>query len=142
MAGATLYSELFDAALSKLRDYDLASLSQDEIYTILFDYIRPAIVKFKVCRQNLSDRDDLLKQFNMELTDDEIEILSNGIVIAYICANYIKTSLLMKMALPSKDFHAFSQNNQLRGLLSLHKTLTEENEQLISRYSWFGSNLL
>jgi hypothetical protein len=137
----TPYSEVFDAALSKLRDYDLAELTQDECYAILHDYLRPACVKFKVCKQNLSNRDSLLYCFNVALSDDEIEILSNEVVTAYLYATYIKTPLVLKTVLPSRDFSTFSNANHLEKLLQLHGTLKRENEQLMSSYSWSNSSV-
>ena len=141
VGGPTLYSEIFDAALSKLKDYDLFDLSQEDCYTILLAYLRPACVKFRVCRQNLKNRCDTLQSFNIQLTDDEIEILANEVAREYISANYIKTQLLLKTALPSRDFSSFSNANHLDKLLDLHKTLKKDNEQLISQYSWSASGL-
>ena len=137
----TPYSVLFDAALSKLKDYDFDDLSQDEIYIILLPYIRPACVKFKASVQNLKNRDDMLQQFNLVLEDDEIEILANEVVRAYIDATYLKTPLVLKTMLTSKDFHVFSNANHIRSLMLLDETLKKENEQLISGYSWENSSI-
>ena len=137
----TPYSELLDAALSKLRDYDLAGLSQEECYAILAEHIRPACVKFRACIQNLKNRDDLLQQFNFLLSDYEIEILSNEIVRSYINATYINTPLVLKTMLSSRDFNTFSNANHLNSLMALNDRLRRENEQLISGYSWENSTL-
>lgn len=138
----TPYEEIFDAALSKLKDYDLVSLPQEDCYAILSDYLRPACVKFQSCKKNLKNRDNLLQQFNTRLSDEEIEILSNEVVREYIYTTHIKTPLVLKMVLPSKDYGVSSNANHLDRLLDLHNTLRKENEQLISIYSWSSSKLL
>lgn len=137
----TQYSDIFDVALSKMSDYDLANLSQDDVYSILSEYLRGACVKFRSCKK-LKDRDDDLAEFSVVLDDDEIEILANQIIIGYLDANYIKTQALLKSSLINRhDYHIFSPKNHLEGLNNLHDRLMKENEQLISQYSWANSRL-
>ena len=137
----TKYNVIFDAALSKLKDYDFANLSQEQCYSILAEHIRPAIIKFKCCRQDLQDRDDELREFNLELTDEEIEILANEVVRNYIYSTYIRSPLVLKPTLSSRDFNVFSNANHLDKLLNLHEVAKRENAQLISAYSWEDSDL-
>ena len=49
-------------------------------------------------------------------------------LIAYVNANYIITPTLLKVAVGSSDFKAFSNANQLDKLLALYKALLEETE--------------
>ena len=91
-------------------------------------------------RQALKDRDDILEQFNMELLDEEIEIISNFMLLEYIDANCIRTPSLLKVNLSSSDFNAFSPANFLDKLLLMHETYRKENETLLSRYAWIPQN--
>jgi len=133
----TKYSVLYLSVLSKLKDYDLAKESENNIYEILSDYLRPAIVAFHNCKTDLTIRDtDLINGgFNEELSDEEVEILSNFMTINYIDANYLKVPNLLKANLSSVDYRAFSPANQIDKLNDLHKICISDNETLMARYS-------
>ena len=94
---STPYKILYDNVLPKIKDYDLNDLEESEIYDILSDYILPAIVSFRVCKKDLSDRDE--NGFNADLNDTEIEILSNYMALEYINGNYIRDSNMLKLQL-------------------------------------------
>lgn len=51
----TTYQELYDSLLSKIKSYDFVALPDHEVYQIICDYIRPAIVKYTNCKKDLSD---------------------------------------------------------------------------------------
>lgn len=130
----TPYTVLYDSVLSKIKDYDFLNLKEDAVYSILHDYIRPAIVSFRICKVDLSNRNE--KGFNITLNDTEIEILSNYMVINYLDSNYIRVPSVLKQALPSKDFKAFSSANLLDKMLAVRDKYLSDNETLLSRYSW------
>ena len=134
----TPFEELYESVLSKIRDYDFINLNEDEIYEVLSDYLRPAIASFRGCRQDLSQRND--SQFEAKLTDTEIEILSNYMVISYIDSNYIRVPLALKQTLSSKDFNAFSPANQLDKMIAMREKYRKDNETLLSRYRWITKN--
>lgn len=130
----TPYTVLYGSVLSKIKDYGFSSLEESEIYEILSDYLRSAIAAFRVCRQDLSKRNKV--KFKCRLTDTEIEILSNYMVIEYIDSNYIRVPLALKQTLSSKDFNVFSPANQLEKMMSMRETYRKNNETLLSRYRW------
>ena len=134
----TPFTELYESALSKIRDYDFLNLDEDEIYEVLSDYLRPAIAAFRGCRQDLSQRNKV--RFKCKLTDTEIEILSNYMVIAYLDSNYIRVPLALKQTLSSKDFNAFSPANQLEKMINMREKYRKDNETLLSRYRWIERN--
>lgn len=130
----TPFTELYESVLTKIKDYDFLNLEESQVYEVLSDYLRPAIASFRDCKQDLSQRDKT--QFKCRLTDTEIEILSNYMVIAYLDSNYIRVPLALKQTLSSKDFNAFSPANQLEKLISMRETYRKDNETLLSRYRW------
>lgn len=135
----TPYEKIYENLLPKFRSYDIPLMNSDEVKDYLHDFLVPAIAKFHVCRADLNDRNDLLERFNCELTDVEIEILGNYALIEYIDANYIRTPTLLKAALSSTDFNAFSSANMLDKLMAMRQTYLKENETLLSRYAWMGA---
>lgn len=136
---ATPYEKLYENLLPKFRSYKIPLMSVEEVKDYLHDFLIPAISRFHVCRKDLKDRDDILQRFNIELSDEEIEILSNYLLIEYIDSEYIRVPSLLKVQLPSSDFKVFSPANFLDKLMAMHKTYVKENETLLSRYAWMGA---
>lgn len=135
----TPYEKIYENLLPKFRSYEIPLMTEEEVKEYLHDYLVPAIARFHVCRKDLNDRNDVTEEFNSELSDMEIEILSNYLLLEYIDSTYVRTPTLLKVNLSSKDFNAFSPANFLDKLMSMHKTYLSENETLLSRYAWMGA---
>lgn len=138
----TPYEKIYDNLLPKFRSYEIPLMTVEEVKDYLHDFLIPATSRFHVCRKDLNDRDDVLQRFNVELSDIEIEILSNYLLIEYIDSEYVRTPSLLKVQLPSSDFKVFSPANFLDKLMAMHKTYVTENETLLSRYAWMGAREL
>lgn len=136
---ATPYEKIYANLLPKFQSYEIPFMEVDEVKDFLHDYLIPATARFHVCRQDLTDRDDILQRFNVDLSDVEVEILSNYLLLEYIDSNYIRVPTLLKVSLPSTDFKAFSSANMIEKLMNMHKTYLSENEALLSRYAWLGA---
>lgn len=132
----TPYEKIYDNLLPKFRSYEIPLMTVEEVKDYLHDFLIPAISRFHVCRKDLNDRDDIIQRFNVELSDIEIEILSNYLLIEYIDSEYVRTPSLLKVQLPSSDFKAFSKANLIEKLMNMHKTYLSENETLLTRYAW------
>jgi hypothetical protein len=124
-----------------LKSTGLPNIGEDDWDAQAYTYVRPACIKFKACKQNLSDRDDLLRQFNIDLTEEEIEILVHFMLIEYLSAMYINVPSLLHQSLTSKDFHVFSSRNHLDGLVNLRSIYGREVRQMVSIYSNQDSDL-
>ena len=133
---ATSYEKIYENLLPKFRSYEIPIMTEEEVKEYLHDYLVPAISKFHVCRQDLTDRDDELECFNVDLSDIEIEILSNYTLLEYLDSNYIRTPTLLKVNLSSSDCNTYSPANMLDKLLDMQKRYLAENETLLSRYAW------
>lgn len=135
---STPYEKLYENLLPKFRSYEIPLMTTEEVKDYLHDYLIPATSRFHVCRKDLNDRDDIIQVFNVDLSDTEIEILSNYLLLEYIDSEYIRVPSLLKVTLPSNDFKAFSSANMIEKLMNMHKTYLSENEALLSRYAWMG----
>ena len=136
---ATSYEEIYENLLPKFRSYEIPLMSTEEVKDYLRDYLVAATSRFHVCRKDLNNRDDIIQKFNVELSDIEIEILSNYLLIELLDSEYIRVPSLLKISLPSSDFKAFSKANLIDKLMTMHKTYVAENETLLSRYAWMGA---
>lgn len=137
----TTFKELSDSVFNKIKDLDLASLSEDLAYDIVTGYIRPAIVKFENCKQDLSDRDDTLGEFNYELTDDTFVILVNYMIIEWLDSSFILTTNALKSRLSSSDFKSLNLSQQLGKVMELREMLLSENNQLAINKSYKKTDL-
>ena len=135
----TPYEKIYENLLPKFRDYDIPIMSIDEVQDYLHDFLVPAIARFHVCRKDLNDRNDILERFNCELSDVEIEILSNYALLEYIDSTYVRTPTLLKVSLSSNDFNSYSPANMLDKLMNMRNRYISENETLLSRYAWLGA---
>ena len=131
----TTYKELCDSVYSKIKDYDFVEMEESEADEILCDYIRPAIVAFEDCNQDLSDRDPVNKTFNIELDDVNFEILTHFMVVYYIDATYIRTPLAMSAHMSTKDFHKFDNANVLPKAQAVREMYYQEAKQFMINYS-------
>lgn len=136
----TSYEKIYEGFLAKIQSYDIYKMTEDEVRDCLHDYLVSAIPKFHICRKDLTDRNDLLQRFNQELSDTEIEIIVNYMVLEYVDATYIRVPTLLKVNLSSSDFNAFSPANMLSKLTEMQERFLKENETLLSRYAWMGVN--
>ena len=137
----TTYRELANAVFNKIKDVDFASIDEEIAYQIVIGYMRPAIVSYQSAKQNLSDRDDELEQFNFVLKDDTFIILVNYMVIELINSYFILTSSALKTRLSSSDFHSLNLHYQLGKELELRSILKSENDQLAINKSYKDSKL-
>ena len=141
---ATPFKVIFDGVLSKWRSTGISDVTEEELDEILFDYIRPACVRFRACKQNLNLRSDALGtlgSFDVELTHEEIEILINFVYLEFLTTNFISVPSLLRQSLVSRDYHTFSARNHLDGLIKLRDTIQAETRQMISAYSNTDSDL-
>lgn len=137
----TTYKELADAVFNKIKDVDFANIDEEIAYQIVISYMRPAIVAFQSVKQDLSDRDDELEQFNFTLWDDTFIILVNYMVIEWLNANFILTSTALKSRLSTADFHSLQLSNMLGKAIELRTMLKSENDQLAINKSYKDSKL-
>jgi hypothetical protein len=135
----TLFQEIFDIFLDKVKDYTFLSLTAEDMDTLLSGYLKSAIVKFKKSKVDLS-YDPHLMQFNNELGYEEMEILAMLMCVEYITPQIMTTEIL-KQTLASKDYQMFSQAQHLKELKDLRKQLRAEINSLINNYTYDNGDL-
>ncbi|WP_241739360.1 hypothetical protein [Anoxybacillus flavithermus] len=137
---ATPFSEIYDRVYNKISDYSFLNLTQNEVEDILESYLLSSIVKFKKCKKDLSNRDQALKQFNEDLTDEEKEILATLMCVEYLTPKLI-TSELLKQKLSTKDYQLYSQANQIKEIREVRDKMKSEANQMMISYSYSENSL-
>lgn len=135
----TQYSTLYEKCLSKIEDPTLAMLPEEDLENMLHGYLMSAIAKHRKCEHDLSDRDDELKQFNFDLSDLEIEILSILMVREWISVQLHSVVNVMQV-FGGKEEKWFSQASHIKELREMDDRLRLEAQQLSRDYSYIDND--
>lgn len=134
---ATPYQTVYNAFLSKITDYNLSSMSDTLLTNILRGYLGTAMVMFKNCKQDLTNRDDANATWNITLTDDEIEILALYMVDAWYNVK-LNDDKALNQVLTDGDFQIHSQQAHTKTTMDLRDANYARIKKLIKDYQYNG----
>lgn len=135
----TLYSTLYERCLSKITDPLLATLPEEDLETMLHDWMMDAIVEPVVGEYDFSNRDDELKQFNFDISDRDQKILSIHMVRAWL-APQIRSVTLTHQVFSGKETKYFAQANQLAEMRALDADLQRQADLLFCRGTYLNND--
>lgn len=138
---STLYSDVYEVFLSKLTYYGLYELDVEDLETVLFPYLKTSISRFIECKQDLTNRDDITKQFNITLTDIEIEILSE-IMLSSWTKNNLYNHDLFNSFFNTGDIRTHSPANLMKQIQNAYDNSVQEYDHLISRYTTYSDDFI
>ena len=138
---ATSYEEIYNLAANKITDPEIAILLPEDIEELFHGYLISAIPKFRKCKNDLSDRDDELRQFNVDLLDVEKEILAILVVREWLQPQ-LYSALLTKQVFSDKEQKYYSQSSHLSELRALDETLKIDAQKLSRDYTYGNSEYL
>ena len=138
---ATSYEEIYNLAANKITDPEIALLSQEDIEELFHGYLISAIPKFRKCKNDLSNRDDELRQFNVDLLDVEKEILAILVAREWLQPQ-LYSALLTKQVFSDKEQKYYSQSSHISELRALDETLKIEAQKLSRDYTYGNSEYL
>lgn len=72
----TSYKTIFNRFAQKITDYKMLELSDDDVLQMMTAWMSSAIAKFRRCENDLSQRDDEIQTFSIDLNESELEILA------------------------------------------------------------------
>lgn len=134
----TPFQDVYDKFLHLVKDFELARMDDVDLEDELFNFMDSAIaLHFTNCRQDLTDMDIANKQFNVELTRQEVNILANGMVLAWLEPK-IKTDRVIEMQVGSRDFRATSSQAHLIALLKLEDETIKKLNRYKTSYEYSG----
>lgn len=136
---ATPYSVIENSFLNKITDDLLLSMVDEDIEAMLDSYRVSASVMFKQCAK-LSDTDDVKRVYSTTLTNEEIEILANLMVLEWL-KQRINSMELLRMSMSTKDFRTYKQSEHLNSLLALKKDTLGAVDRLIVSYTYSKNKL-
>ena len=138
---ATSYEEIYNLSANKITDPEIALLLPEDIEELFHGYLISAIPKFRKCKNDLSNRDDELRQFNVDLLDVEKEILAILVVREWLQPQ-LYSALLTKQVFSDKEQKYYSQSSHISELRALDETLKIEAQKLSRDYTYGSSEYL
>jgi hypothetical protein len=143
---ATLYSDIYNSFLDRITDYDLPAFTEENRELILHGFMINSCTKFqRICKKisniDLSDRDDINKQFNSTLTDEQIDIITTGMIVEWVKPKYYFDEN-MRNILNTKDYNmAASPVNVLGGVRNTYLQVKKEFESMMNKYSFANGDI-
>lgn len=137
---ATPFGKIFDRAVFQMTDYGFLKADTDAKRVLyekaLLRYLQSAITDFQhACRYDITMYDDNEQSFDADLGDEEIEILSMGVVYHWLSAKTLNSDLLRNILRPS-DYNTYSPANLLKEIRSLREEVGMEYRGRINTYSF------
>lgn len=129
----TSYETIYTKFLSKITDYKILQMEDDDVRMMLKGWLNSAIANFRTCQSDLSKRDNEIEEFEDNLTDLEIEILSILMVSEWL-APQLNSGLLTKQLITNKDEKFYSQSAHLKELMDLQAASDKKARLLLNRY--------
>ena len=131
----TSYTTIFDRFTQKITDYKLLKLSDSDVRLMMVGWLTSAISKFRRCENDLSQRDDEIQSFLIDLLDIEIEILALLMVSAWL-EPQLNSELYTSQFFGGKEEKYYAQANQLDKLMTLKHKTDIEAKKLMRDYGY------
>lgn len=129
----TTFQEVYDVFLSGITDDMFMELTEEDTKAILEEILLAALPNFEFPRQDIFNLDLKNKQFNCQLSFEEIRIIRSYMVVEWI--NYQLASIEnVKQKYSGSDFKFTSQASHIDKLIKMRDTYTEEGFHLQRLY--------
>jgi hypothetical protein len=133
----TLYSTLYNRALAQITDPLLAQLPEDDLESMLHDWLMDAIVEPVIGEYDFSDRDE--EGFNFDISEIDQKILSIHMVRGWLSPQ-IKSVTLTQQVYSGKETKYYAQANQLAEMRALDEHLRKDAELLFCRGTYLNND--
>jgi hypothetical protein len=132
----TSYDDIFQKFMHEIDDFDLTSLTEEQMNVENKLTLSKAVVLFKKCKTSL-ERDDDTEVFLVDKTEEEMWILADYMRKVWLDEK-INNGELLKLRLTDKDFKTFSPSNQLETMMKLKLVYDKELKLKVNDYLYDG----
>ena len=136
----TTYDDVIDNFLSKITEYDWYKYTDSEKDEIIEQYMISACSKWRNSGLNLKDRNDIDRTFNVELSDEHIDIIITGMVVEWLKPKLYNSDKL-KAFLNTKDFNLTSPQGILSQIREVYNGARIEFKVMKSEFSFNNGNI-
>ena len=135
----TPYSVFDNRFLGKITDDLLLTMSDEGLERTIDMYRDSATVRFKQCNK-FDIRDDELRLYEADFTNEEIEIVASYMVLEWI-RQRVNSIELLKQGMSTKDYKIYSQSAHLDSLMKLKKDTESEANRMVVSYTYSENTL-
>lgn len=138
----TNYEEVFAEFKDKITDPDLITFAEDLQTEMLVAYMKKAISKCKrvVKTVDLSNRDDELMVFGVELPDEVVDIITEWMAVFWL-QPFVNNIENLRNNLSTKDFSVFSPANLLEKIGNRYDVARKNARSLTNEYSYIIADM-
>lgn len=138
----TKYEDIYARYRARVKDYNFLNYTEEAQAEMEHDLLMAAIDDFvDICKQDLTDHDDDLEEFNIELTRKEQSILALGMVCHWV-EPFVYDSDALQNSLSTKDFSLYSPANLLEKMTTLMTTTQRQLRAEINLYSFRNGEIV
>lgn len=139
------YDSIIAVFLSKITEFELLSLVEEDRNYILDGYLTRAAASFnKVCEYDLSLRDEETREFTDDFEESDIDeiadILSEGMLVGWL-KPYVYRQELLENVLNTNDFTTYSPAELLLRVGNAYSKAQKDYTQAIREYSFNHGDL-
>lgn len=132
----TPYSAIHQVAIQKISAYGLLDFQPSDREAIMTGFLKSAIVDFsRICKVDLSDRDERLAQFNNDLDEEIIEILATGEAYYWVLPKVANEENFYNL-MNAGDYSFFSPANLLDKMIAMRELMEKEFRRKMMLYSY------
>ena len=134
---ATPYEKIYNRFLNSTTDFNLVELDDYTLNNMLKEWLYSAIINVRTST-NLSERDDEEECFTNDLSEQDVELLSMGMRLAWLDQR-INSTEYTKLFVGGKEEKFYSPSSQLSELRALRADTLREMQQLYT-YGTYVNN--
>lgn len=132
----TLYSTLYERALSSITDPLLAQLPEEDLENMLHSWLMDAIVEPLIGEYDFSKKVD--NGFDFDISERDQKILAIHMVRAWL-APQIRSVTLTQQVFSGKETKFFAQSQQLAEMRALDEQLRKDADLLFCRGTYLNN---
>lgn len=130
----TPYADVYNMFLAKITESLYVEMEDDEKDIEFLLLLNQAILEFKYPRVDIADKDDEAQEFNVTLTNAEIQIISEAMKLKWL-EQQINDEELVKMQFSDRDYSLMSQGAHLFRLITSKQEIERNLKTMQYRYS-------
>lgn len=139
------YDVFTSAFLGKVTEYDFLRLDDYDRNSTVDGYMKRACAEFnKVCKYDLTKRDDAVREFSAEIPEDEldeiVDIVSEGMLVQWFKPYFYRADNLINV-LNTPDFYAYSPAELLYRITNAYHEAKRDFSNMIKEYSYNHGDL-
>jgi len=139
------YDVFTGAFLSKITEFELLSLADNEREETIDTYMKRSIAGFKkICAYDLTVCDDETRTIDADIPDEDmdeiVDIVSEGMVVQWL-KPYLYKQEILENALSTRDFTVFSPAELQRRVGDTYRKAQTDYTQMMREYSYNHGDL-